>query len=145
MSKLNSLDWLFIVWSFLLQIALIGHFAIRRVLFESYTLRYGWIVYALCLPALIISVLLLRGGMSWHYWIGGFIYLLFASVGYWIDYVAKIQFRSPFKADVGIPYIVLYLGSVMFYWFPLANLSRPLWWVYGALFVVATVLNITSH
>ena len=145
MLKLNSLDRLFIGWAFLLQIVLIGHFAIRKILFESYTLKFGWIVYALCLPALVVSILILRGGKSWSYWIGGFLYFLFACVGYWIDYVAKIEFRSPFRADVGLPYIVLYLASVMFYWWPLANLRRPLWWAYGVLFIVATALNLTSH
>jgi hypothetical protein len=34
---------------------------------------------------------------------------------------------------------------VMFYWWPVAILSRPLWTVYAALFVASTLLNIFSH
>jgi hypothetical protein len=70
-NNLDRLDKLLIVWAFLLQIVLIVHFAIRKPLFESYTLKYGWIVYALCIPAVVISVILLRGGKSWFFWLGG--------------------------------------------------------------------------
>ena len=62
MTKLDNLDKLFVVWAFLLQIVLIVHFAIRKPLFESYTVKYGWIVYALCIPAVVISIVLMRGG-----------------------------------------------------------------------------------
>ena len=145
MSDLDNLDKLFIVWAFFFQIVLIVHFAIRKRFFESYALKYGWIVYALCIPAVVISILLILDGKSWYFWLGGFLFLGFAAFGYWIDYVMKIQFRNPLRLSVAIPYVLLYLSTVMFYWWPLGNLSRPLWFVYGILFVIATILNITSH
>jgi hypothetical protein len=145
MSDLDNLDKLFIVWAFFFQIVLIVHFALRKPFFESYTVKYGWIVYALCIPAVIISLLLLRGGKSWSFWLGGFLFLLYAAYGIWIDYVLKIQFRNPLRLSVAIPYVFLYLSTVMFYWWPLGLLSRPLWFAYAILFVVATFLNITSH
>jgi hypothetical protein len=43
------------------------------------------------------------------------------------------------------PYIVLYLATVMFYWWPLALIYKPLWYAYAILFIVSTILNITSH
>lgn len=43
------------------------------------------------------------------------------------------------------PYVLLYLASVMFYWWPLALVSRPLWYVGAATFLVSTSLNVTSH
>ena len=145
MTKLDDLDKLFIVWAFLFQIILIGHFALRKPLYESYTVKYGWIVYALCVPAVVISVILLLGGKSWSFWLGGFLFLLFAALGYWVDYVAQIPFRNPLRPAVAFPYVFLYLATVMFYWWPLGPLSRPLWYVYAVLFVIATVLNIRSH
>ena len=145
MSDLDSMDWLFVGWAFAFQLILIGHFAVRKRLFESYTLRYGWLVYALCIPAAIISVVLLLRGKSWSYWLGGFLFVVFAAFGYWVDYVMGLQWRAPFRASVGIPYVLLYLSTVMFYWWPLWNLSRPLWAVYAVLYVVASILNITSH
>jgi hypothetical protein len=145
MTKLDNLDKLFISWAFLLQILLIVHFAIRKSLFESYTVKYGWIIYALCIPAVAISIVLMRGGKSWSFWLGGFLFLVFAVFGYWVDYVAQIQFRNPFRPSIAIPYVFSYLVTVKFYWWPVGLLSRPLWFVYAVLFVIATVLNVTSH
>jgi len=145
MTKLDNLDKLFVIWAFVFQVLLIVHFAIRKPFFESYTMKYGWIIYALCIPAVVISIVLLRGGKSWSFWLGGFLFLVFALFGYWVDYVAQIEFRSPLRPSVLIPYVVLYLATVMFYWWPLGLLSRPLWFAYAILFVIATILNITSH
>jgi len=145
MTKLDNLDKLFVVWAFLFQILLIVHFAIRKPLMESYTEKYGWIIYALCIPAVVISIILMRSGKSWSFWLGGFLFLLYAIFGYWVDYVAQIQFRSPLRLSVAFPYVFLYLATVMFYWWPLGLLNRPLWFIYAVLFVVATILNITSH
>jgi hypothetical protein len=145
MSDLDKLDKLFVFWAFLFQVVLIIHFALRQRFFESYTLKFGWVVYALCIPAVIISIILLRGGKSWSFWLGGFLFLVYAVFGYWVDYVAQIQFRNPLRISILIPYVFLYLATVMFYWWPLWPLSRPLWGVYAILYVIATVLNITSH
>jgi len=145
MSKLDNLDKLFVVWAFLFQIVLIVHFALRKPFFESYTLKFGWIVYALCIPAAVISVILLHGGKSWSFWLGGFLFLLYAAFGYWVDYVAKIQWRNPLRLSIMFPYVFLYLATVMFYWWPLALLRRPLWFAFAILFVIGTILNITSH
>lgn len=142
---IDDLDRLFVVWAFLFQIGLIAHFAVRKLLFESYTLKYGWVVYALCIPAAVISILLWRGGKSWSFWLGGFLFVIFAAFGYWVDYAAQIPFRTSLQLPVLIPYVLLYLATVMFYWWPVGLLSRPLWFVYTILFVIATVLNITSH
>lgn len=145
MSKLDPLDTLYVVWAFTFQVLFIIHFAIRKPLFESYTMKYGWIVYALCIPAVIISLILLFGGKTWSFWLGGFIFLVYAAFGYWVDYVQKIPFRNPLRLEIVIPYAFLYLGTVMFYWWPLSILDRKLWIAYLVLFVIATVLNITSH
>jgi hypothetical protein len=52
---MDNLDKLFIVWAFVFQGVHIVHFAARKRFFESYTLKYGWIVYALSIPAALIS------------------------------------------------------------------------------------------
>ena len=145
MSDLDNYDKLFIVWAFTFQVVLIVHFAVRKPFFDSYTVKYGWIVYALCIPAVIISLILMLDGKSWSFWLGGFLFLIYAAFGYWVDYVAKIPWRNPLSLSIAIPYVFLYLSTVMFYWWPLWNLSRPLWFVYAILYVIATYLNIRSH
>lgn len=145
MAGLDSLDTLFVLWAFAYQIVLIAHFAVRRRFFESYTLKYGWIVYALSIPAAAISLILLLGGKSWSFWLGGFLFLVFAAYGYWVEYVRGIEWRRPLRRSIFFPYVSLYLATVMFYWWPLGLLGRPLWFAGTALFVTGTVLNITSH
>ena len=75
MSDLDNLDILFVTWAFFFQIVLIIHFALRKRFFESYTLKIGWIVYALSIPAVVISIVLLLGGKTWSFWLGGFLFL----------------------------------------------------------------------
>lgn len=144
-SNLDKYDKLFVIWAFALQIILIIHFAIRKPLFESYTMKFGWLVYALWVPSVVISIILMRAGKSWHFWAGGFLFLLYAIFGYYIDYIGHIQFRNPFNASVGIPYVFLYLVTVMFYWWPLWPMSRLLWGGYTVLYIIAMILNIRSH
>jgi hypothetical protein len=142
---LDALDKTFVYWAFALQLMLILHFAIRKPLMESYTERYGWIVYALGIPAALISLQLLRSGKGVSFWMAGFLFLIFSAFGYWIDYVKQIPFRSPLVPSLVYPYAALYLASIMFYWWPLGALSRPLWYIYAVLFVISTLLNVFSH
>lgn len=145
MFGLDWLDTLFVVWAFFFQIVLIVHFALRKRLFETYTLKYGWLVYALCIPAAIISIVILLGGKTWSFWLGGFLFLGYAAYGYWIDYIKQVQWRKPLVPRIMWPYVTLYLATLMFYWWPLGLLGRPLWYAFGVLFVLGTVLNVTSH
>jgi hypothetical protein len=141
----DNLDTLFILWAFTFQIVHVLHFAVRKSLFTTYTLRFGWIVYALSIPAAIISIILLRGGKRWYFWLGGFLFLAYAAFGYWADYVKAIPWRTPLVATIMVPYVLLYLATEMFYWWPLLRLNRRLWGAFAVLYVVATILNITSH
>ena len=145
MSNLDTFDWLFVLWAFFYQIVLIIHFSVRKRFFKSYTLKYGWIVYGLAIPGLMISVFLLLGGKSWSFWLGGFLLLIYSIYGFYFDYIKKAQWLSPIKKSIFFPYVFWYLATIMFYWWPLALISKPLWYVYAVLFVIATVLNVRSH
>lgn len=140
-------DWLerfYVIWALLFQIVLILHFALRRWRFDT-AMRYGRMVYALSIPAAVLSIFMVLGGKTWSLWIGGFIYLVWGVYGFWVEYVKKIQWRSPPRWQVFIPYILLYLTTVMFYWWPLALIDRSLWVGYSVLFIASTALNATSH
>ncbi len=144
MPTLDSLDLVFIVTAFLFQIILLLHFALRKWHFET-AIRYGPLVYALSLPAALVSLLLLLGGKTWSFWLGGFLFLAWGLFGYWIEYVRKIEWRNAWRWQILVPFVLLYLATSMFYWFPLGLLWRPLWYIFGVLFVVSVVLNVTSH
>ena len=144
MPDLDQLDILFVISAFLLELILIIHFALRKWRFAT-AMRYGPIVYALSIPAAAVSLLLLMAGKPWWLWLGGFLYLIWAVFGYTVEYVQKIQWRNPIRWSIFLPYVILYLGTVMFYWWPLIRIHKPLWVAYTVLFVISTILNATSH
>ena len=108
-------------------------------------MKYGWVVYALSVPAAAVSVILLLNGKTWSLWLGGFLYLIWAIFGYIVEYVKGIKWRIPIRWSILVPYLLLYLSTVMFYWWPLALINRTLWYVGAVLFIISTILNITSH
>ena len=144
MDGVINLDFLFIGWAFFLQIALVLHFALRKWRFET-SIRYGPLVYALGIPSAVVSLILLFGGKSYAFWLVGFLCLLWAAFGYTVDYVRPVEWRVPIHWPVAIPYLSLYLATIMFYWWPLGLFGRPLWFAYAVLFIFGTWLNISSH
>jgi hypothetical protein len=102
-------------------------------------------VYALAIPAAIISFILMQQGLNWRFWLGGFLFIPFSIFGFFVDYIRKIQWRKPINLIILIPYILLYLAMIMFYWWPLLLISKSLWLIYAILYVISTILNITSH
>ena len=101
--------------------------------------------YLLSIPAVIVSIVMLKTGKPYSFWLAGFIFLVWAVFGLVIEYGFGIQWRNPIVWPVFVPYVVLYLGTIMFYWFPLVILSRPLWYIYAVLLAVTTYLNVTTH
>ncbi len=144
MFDLDIYQILFTAFAFLVQLILIIHFALRKWRFDL-AMRYGRIVYTLGVPAAILSFILLQAGQPWSLWLGGFIYLAWAIYGYVVEYRLGIEWRTSWRWPVLVPYVVLYLATVMFYWWPLALVYRPFWNVYAVLFLVSTYLNVTSH
>jgi len=112
----RSLENVFVVTAFALQAVLIVHFALRRWRFDL-AMRYGRIVYALSIPAAGVSVVLLLSGAPWSLWVGGLIYLIWAVFGHVVEYVKGIEWRSAPRWAILVPYVLLYLGTVMFYSF----------------------------
>jgi hypothetical protein len=145
MNELDNYDLLFIFWGFFLQIALIIHFALRKWYFDKYIMQYGWIVYALAIPAFGISIIIFFGGKIWWLWLSGCLFLIWTVLGYVVEYVKKIEWRNPIRWPIMGPYIFLYFATIMFYWWPLARIRKSLWYAYTILFIIATVLNVTSH
>ena len=85
MLGLDKHDSLFVIWAFVLQICLIVLFVIRKSNLE-FILQNGWFFYLLSIPAVIVSVIMLRNGKEFSFWIGGFIFLVWAIFGYVIEF-----------------------------------------------------------
>ena len=144
MSYSASFDWLYSGAALLFQAVLVIHFAMRRWRFAD-AIRHGWIVYALSIPLAALSVFLLLSEAPWWMWTGGFLSLAWAAFGFIVEYVRHLEWRSPIRWSLFVPYLTLYLATVMFYWWPLARISGWLWLAATVLFIAATILNVASH
>lgn len=144
MFGLNYMETIFVVTAFLFQILLIIHFALRKWRF-AIAIHYGPVVYALSIPAVLISMVLLLNNMAWFFGAAGFLYFIWGLFGYIVEYRLKIEWRNPILWPIFGPYVFLYLATIMFYWFPLTRISKPLWYIFAILFILSTALNVTSH
>ncbi len=144
MNRLDPYEISYLSTALLFQLILVVYFALRKGRFD-FAIRNGWIFYALSVPAAILSTFLLSAGKNWSVWLGGYTYLAWAGFGYTIEYIMQIEWRNSLRLPILAPFVALYLATVMFYWWPVALLFKPLWYVNAALFCVSTYLNLTSH
>lgn len=149
MPQLDAFDLLYVVTGLFLQAVLVAHFALRKWAF-AVAMRYGVAVYALAFPVLVITIVLIAAGKPWYQWTAGILFVSWAVVAYVVDVVWRVDWRpvgwrGPIRAGALVPYLALYLAHQMFFWWPLLRYGRGLWLAYTVLYVVSTVLNVTSH
>ena len=100
----------------------------------------GHVVIALALPAAVAAVAFLRARAGWRQWIGPAVYLVFVAFELAVDYVWVVEFRSPQRPDILVPYLLLFFGAILLMGLPMFRLNRRLWLVT----VVTTVLLLGS-
>ena len=82
MISMGVLERLFVACAFLFQVVLIIHFAMRKWRYDL-ALHYGWIVYALSIPASMISLLFWLNSKPWPMWQMGSLFAL-GAIWIWI-------------------------------------------------------------
>lgn len=135
---------LFIFIAFTVQIVMVIYFGLRKWDYDLAS-EWGWVVYLLAFPTFLFSMEFVRCGESWTYWTGGILYGFWGVLGYSVDIVGGVEWRFPIYWPVFVPYLILYLAAIIFYWWPMENINRRLWYVYGCLILVSTYLNLTSQ
>ena len=100
----------------------------------------GLVMVALAIPAALALVALLRARAGWRQWIGAAVYLAFIVYLVLVEYVWVIEFRSPARPEILVPYLVLFFGSILLMGLPMFRLNRGLW----AVTVGTTVLLLVS-
>ena len=100
----------------------------------------GRVMIGLAIPAAVALVAFARAGAGWRHWIGPGVYLAFVAMMVVVEYVWPVEFRSPMRYDVLVPYLVLFFGAILLMGLPMFRMSRPLWLVT----VTTTVLLLGS-
>jgi hypothetical protein len=96
----------------------------------------GYVMMALAAPAAAAIVAFGRARAGWLQWIGPAVYLGFLSLMIVVEYVWPIEFRSPPRYGILVPYLVLFFGAILLMGLPMFRLDRGLWLVTVATTVV---------
>ena len=89
----------------------------------------GYVMIALAIPATVALVAFVRADTSWLQWIGPAVFLAFVALMIVVDYAWPVEFRSPMRYEILVPYLVLFFGSIMLMGLPMFRLNRQLWLV----------------
>ena len=89
----------------------------------------GYAIIALAIPAILALIAFARASAVWLQWIGPAVFLAFIVFMIVVDYARPVEFRSPMRADILIPYLVLFFGAILLMGLPMFSLDRRLWLV----------------
>jgi hypothetical protein len=104
----------------------------------NHLLGYG--IVALAIPATLATVAFVRARAGWQYWIGSAAFLAFVVLMIVVEDIWQVEFRSPKRYNVLVPYLVLFFGSILLMGLPMFRMNRRLWLVT----VVSTILLLGS-
>ena len=100
----------------------------------------GYVIVALAVPAAVALVAFVRAGAGWRQWIGPAVYLAFVVFMVAVEYVWPIEFRSPVRTGILVPYLLLFFGAILLMGLPMFRMDRKLWLIT----VATTVLLLGS-
>lgn len=91
----------------------------------NHLLGYG--IIALGLPAILAMIAFVRSRSGWRQWLGPAVFLLFIVLMILVEHIWQLEFRSPMRYDILVPYLVLFFGSIFLMGVPMFRLDRRLW------------------
>ena len=104
---------------------------LSRVYTNSMAINHilGYVMIALAVPTTLALVAFLRAKAGWLQWIGSAVFLAFIALMAVVDYIWPVEFRSPARPGVLVPYLVLFFGSILLMGLPMFRVNRNLWLV----------------
>ena len=109
-----------------------GSMAINHIL--------GYVIAALAVPAALALVAFLSARAGWQQWIGPAVYLAFVALMVVVEYIWPVEFRSPMRYGILVPYLLLFFGAILLMGLPMFRMDRRLWLVT----VATTILLLAS-
>jgi len=102
---------------------------LSRVVTGNYSINHilGYGIVTLSIPAVIVVVAFINEKSGWRHWIGPAVFLAFVVLMIFVEYIWKIEFRSPIRTDILVPYLVLFFGSIFLMGVPMFRINRRLW------------------
>jgi len=98
-----------------------GSMAINHIL--------GYVIAALAVPAIVALAAFWRVGANWLQWIGPLVYVIFVALMIAVEYLWPVEFRSPARYGILVPYLLLFFGAILLMGLPMFRMDRQLWLV----------------
>jgi hypothetical protein len=89
----------------------------------------GFVIAALAIPATFALVAFARSGGGWLLWAGPAVFDAFVVLMLVVDYVRPVEFRSPARPEVLVPYLILFFGAILLMGIPMFRENRGMWGV----------------
>jgi hypothetical protein len=89
----------------------------------------GYVIIGLAVPATLALVAFGRARAGWLQWAGPAVYLAFIALMVVVDYAWPVEFRSPMRYGILVPYLLLFFGAILLMGLPMFRLDRRLWLV----------------
>lgn len=104
---------------------------ISRVLTGEMELNHqlGYVMIALAIPAGAAMIAFLRAGAAPLQWLGPLVYIVFIVLMLVVEDILSVEFRSPARPEILVPYLVLFFGSIFLMGLPMYRIDRRLWLV----------------
>lgn len=89
----------------------------------------GQVIAALAIPAALALVAFVRSGAEALHRVGPAAFLAFVAFMIAVEYIWPVEFRSPARPAILVPYLVLFFGSILLMGLPMFRMDRRLWLV----------------
>ena len=100
----------------------------------------GYVIVALAVPAAVALIAFVRAGSGWLHIAGPAAFMAFVLLQVAVEYLWPVEFRSPARPEILVPYLLLFFGSILLMGLPMFRMDRRLWLVT----VATTVLLLGS-
>ena len=87
----------------------------------------GVVMVVLAVPATLALVAFVRERSGWRFVAGPLVYDAFIVLLVVVDYWMGVEFRSPRRPEILVPYVVLFFLSIVLMGAPLMRVDRRLW------------------
>ncbi len=134
----------FVAFGLFSQVGLLLYFAARRWRPEVER-RWGWVIYALGLPAAGLALVGLGTAAPPEHVLAFGLFAAWAAFGALVDLRLRIEWRSPIRPPIFGAYVGLFVAAQFAFWIPLWWISGVAWIAFAAIYAVQTTFNVLGH
>jgi hypothetical protein len=98
-----------------------------RVVDPSINRVLGIGIIALGVPSVFALVSFVRSRSGWPFYAGPIAFVAFVATLLVVDYLLEVEFRSPRRPEILVPFLVLFFGSIVLMGAPMLRINRRLW------------------